>query len=298
MLKCVSLSIKDLEKFYSVNKRRGEFNSLNEDFFEYYNTLGWLKQYIERRNVLLLKDNEDILGYLWMTRSENNSYRVSSLFIDNNIIFHEDCSKLMEAISIRKSLVYSCEKQGSNYELLKALGFKKTSGTYEMFSSLYSIGPSDVSSDLEFKILEKHSEEKIRCRIQNEVFKNDTRIPLTLEDMYYDEEQDYYFEKGAVLVKKDDRYIGYGQIIIIDSAPTIVNIGILKEYRGMGYGKALMHYLLKVLKDNAYSGVYLKVSESNLPALNLYKSLGFNILKQVHDFEYKKSGITAFSRES
>jgi ribosomal protein S18 acetylase RimI-like enzyme len=297
MLKCVSLNLRDLKKFYSINKRRGEFNSLNEDFFEYYNTLGWLKQYMQRRNVLLLKHNEDILGYLWMTRSENNTYRISSLFIDSSRTLDVNYSKLMQAVRAKKPLIYCCEKQGSNYELLKTLGFNKTGGTYEMFTSLYSIPPTEVTGDLEFKVLEKHSEEKTRCRIQNEVFKNDTRIPLTLEDMYYDEEQDYYFDKGAVLVKKDGRYIGYGQIIIIDSTPTIVNVGILKEYRGKGYGKALMHYLLKVLKENAYSGVYLKVSESNLPALTLYKSLGFNVLKQVHDFEYKKSGTTAFSRE-
>ncbi|WP_406541200.1 hypothetical protein [Clostridium ljungdahlii] len=55
---------------------------------------------------------------------------------------------------------------------------------------------------------------------------------MTLEDIYFDEAQDYYFEKGAIFLKQNDEYIGYGQIVMENDIPVIVNFGILKEFRG------------------------------------------------------------------
>lgn len=297
MLKCISLNMRDLGKFRELNNIRGEFNSLNEDFFQVYTGIGPIKQFILRKNVMLLKKNNNVIGYLWLSKSDNNFYRISSLFMNKNNNLIEGYSKLIKSIRPYCPILYTCERYGNNYELLTSLGFKKVDGTYEMAARTSNQDYCDAKDDLDFHVLQKHNQEYIRCRIQNEVFKNDARLPLTIDDMYYDEEQDYYYDKGAILVKRGGSYIGYGQIIIVDHIPTIVNVGVLKEYRGRGYGKALMLYLLNILREDRYNEVALRVACGNLAALNMYKSLGFNVVKEIYNFEYSKSGSAAFTRE-
>lgn len=63
--------------------------------------------------------------------------------------------------------------------------------------------------------------------------------------------------------------------------PTIVNIGILEKYRGMGFGKVLIKLTLEIYKNQ---DVYLHVIETNYKVQNLYKSFGFVILGTVQDY--------------
>jgi hypothetical protein len=71
-----------------------------------------------------------------------------------------------------------------------------------------------VNESVNIELFKKGFHEQIRCNIQNEVFKNDSRIPLSIEDIYYDESQKYYYDEGSIFIKKANDYIGYGQIIM------------------------------------------------------------------------------------
>lgn len=288
MFDYILLNNKNLQDLLKLNDLRKNFNILNQDFYEYYINSGFTKQFMLRRNVKLLKIYNDVCGYIWISKYNKNSFIINSMYVNGEEKLIDKYKWLVDLISYKKSLIYSCEKNDYNYEILKSIGFKKLEGTYEMYARIsYGFHMFSIE-DLSFEVLERGKHERVRCDIQNEVFKNDARMPLTVDDIYFDEIQKYYFEKGAVLIKKDNKYVGYGQIILNGSIPTIVNVGILKEYRGKGYGKLLMCYLLKVLKDNGFDEVSLKVSSNNYIAMNLYKSLGFTLKNEMHNWEYKQ----------
>jgi len=54
-----------------------------------------------------------------------------------------------------------------------------------------------------------------------------------------------------------------------------LGIGVLREYRGLGVGGALMTTTLEWAAENHVERVELSVRAGNIPALRLYKSLGF-----------------------
>ena len=55
----------------------------------------------------------------------------------------------------------------------------------------------------------------------------------------------------------------------------ILNISINKACQGKGYGKKLLHYLIKELKDRMISQIMLEVRVSNQTAITFYLKHGF-----------------------
>lgn len=53
----------------------------------------------------------------------------------------------------------------------------------------------------------------------------------------------------------------------------IINLGIKKQYHGIGYGKFLLKYLMKNFNE-----ISLEVSIENVSAQRFYKSLGFRVI--------------------
>ncbi len=180
---------------------------------------------------------------------------------------------------------YNCEYNGYNYNILESIGFKKEYGVLELCLNLEKFHNFiRIPEYIQFEnpIINQH--EKIRCYIQNEVFKSNTRVPLTKEDIYFDESQDYYIKDASFFIKKNNEYIGYGQVILENSIPFIVNFGIMPNFRNQGYGKMLLNHILNKLKIKGFQNVMIRVNSENEIALNLYKSLGFLLYKEKHMF--------------
>ena len=55
----------------------------------------------------------------------------------------------------------------------------------------------------------------------------------------------------------------------------ILNISINKDYQTKGYGKKLLHYLIKELKDRMIDKLILEVRVSNQAAISFYLKQGF-----------------------
>ena len=68
----------------------------------------------------------------------------------------------------------------------------------------------------------------------------------------------------------------------------IVNFGIIEKYRKEGYGKVLLSYLLNIARDNDFSKISLKVDSNNVDAFKLYRSLGFNIKRELYTWQKTK----------
>ncbi len=87
------------------------------------------------------------------------------------------------------------------------------------------------------------------------------------------ENERYYFWG----IWKNEKLVGYA--IILDSIDIfeIVKIGVETEFRKQGIGEIL----LKDIISKSPKSIHLEVRESNLPAIKLYKKMGFeNIFKR------------------
>jgi ribosomal protein S18 acetylase RimI-like enzyme len=241
--------------------------------------------------VKLLKKDFKYVGYIWTEINDGKICIVKSLNVLRRVGDFKDYAPykiLIDSISDNYTINYLCENNDYNSNVLKDIGFIKREGTLILYLNMLENIPLILRENLEFQILKKGRDEQKRCNIQNEIFKNDSRVPLTIEDIYFDESQNYYFEQGSVFLKKDGEYIGYGQVIIENNTPIIVNFGILSRYRGNGYSKSLLSYLLKIIKYNGYNRVKIKVKNTNKIALSLYEGIGFEITKEIYNWEFKK----------
>lgn len=270
------LNKSNMREFKKLNELRINFNNINKDFFCIYNKKNPVQKFLQKREIRLLKKDCNYIGYIWFSNIRNCNYKINSIIINSNDI--NEYTMLINSLRNFSKLYYDCQENNYNYDILKKLGFKTEGCVLEMCIDLNTSSEKLVfnnNANISFKKVVKGVDEEIRCNIQNEIFQSYDRIPLDSNDIYYDEIQKYYFDEGAILFKKDDEYIGYGQIIIKNNQCYIVNFGIINEYRNKGYSKILLAYLLNIIKRNSYDKAYINVDSNNSVAVNLYKSFGF-----------------------
>ncbi|MBW9144025.1 GNAT family N-acetyltransferase [Clostridium sp. CM027] len=289
MYKLISLTLKNIESFRKISKINTNFSLSNKDFFEQYDNSNIIQKLFLRKTVNLLLEENNYIGYIWFEKHTKYHSSINSINVieDNNLVY---CYKILISSLVSNSLItYECEDNGINIDILNKLGFTRLKGVMELELECKEYFNALVPSNITFSIVKKGKNEKERCLLQNEIFKNDDRIPINVEDIYYDEAQEYYFNEGAIFIKLDNIPVGYGQIIVEDKAAIIVNFGIVEKYRKEGYGKVLLRHLLNIAMDNDFSKVSLKVDSNNVFALKLYISLGFNIKKEVYTWKKTKA---------
>ncbi|MFL0196392.1 GNAT family N-acetyltransferase [Clostridium sp. WILCCON 0269] len=292
MYECVGLTKKNFNNFKELNFKRKLFNPLNKDFFEVYDRCNFAQQIFLRRAVKLVKSNFRYIGYIWTDIVHKNVCNINAMNVsctyDENIDSKIPYIYLIDTIKKNCVVKYLCEDNSYNCTLLKNMGFEKKEGTLVLFRELYESTPLNLHKELEFEVFKKGKDEQRRCEIQNQIFQEHNRIPLTLDDIYMEELQNYYFEKGSAFLKRNNEHIGYGQIIIENNIPVIVNFGIIEKYRGKGYSKYLLNYLLNIVYANDFNRIMIKVKSSNYVALNLYRNVGFKIKKKRFNWELKR----------
>ena len=108
--------------------------------------------------------------------------------------------------------------------------------------------------------------------VMERILKNVGRLPDRLLAMYYSTETFYFvYESGQEI----------GVLNFSSNAGRISNIGVDPSRRSKGYGRRIMLFGLQQLKAAGCSQAKLRVHVDNEPALNLYKSLGFEITRQL-----------------
>ena len=121
-------------------------------------------------------------------------------------------------------------------------------------------------------------------------------VPPPFDIIYKPELQVYVENLGKekddhiLIAEADDKIVGavwvrimddYGHID--DETPSLI-ISVEKEYRGKGIGRSLLSSMLSILSKCGYKAVSLSCQKENY-AVSLYKSLGFEIIKDI-DEEY------------
>ena len=69
--------------------------------------------------------------------------------------------------------------------------------------------------------------------------------------------------------------LGYGGMHTVFGESYVDNIAVFPEFRGHGVGRTLMEALIEKARENGGVFITLEVRTSNLPAIAMYRSLGF-----------------------
>lgn len=80
-----------------------------------------------------------------------------------------------------------------------------------------------------------------------------------------------------VLCLSQDIPIGYFSFLHIIDELHILNVAVLPEYQGGGYGRALVGRLIKEALYMGARAITLEVRQSNVKAIALYESVGFQL---------------------
>ena len=90
------------------------------------------------------------------------------------------------------------------------------------------------------------------------------------------------------IAEMEEKVIGKVNLQMSDSGTGgIYGLGILPEFRGKGFGRAILTFGVEKLKDTKATEVMLQVAAENGTALNLYKSCGFQETSVMDYFELK-----------
>lgn len=78
----------------------------------------------------------------------------------------------------------------------------------------------------------------------------------------------------------------------------VISIAVRPGYRRRGIGERLMIQAMEALKKHyGAEEVYLEVRVSNIPAINLYKKLGFRIIKTIANYYLDGEDAYVMARE-
>lgn len=92
----------------------------------------------------------------------------------------------------------------------------------------------------------------------------------------------YHLKRNIVFIIEDKkRIIGYCLWLTRKNFYRLYSIAVLKEFHSKGYGKMLLEYSLKQLKDKE---LRLEVKQINKQAVSLYEKFGFKIIKTLKSY--------------
>lgn len=194
-------------------------------------------------------------------------------------VLREFASRALE-ISEEREVEYVLAIFPFTYEgpirMFKELGFSELDDAYRMTCPL---DPSyEPSGALSFV---RAGRGDIRCYIELAVellsgspdvtlsiaLKNFLAVPDEFLDFYYSQEEFYFADVDGQTV---------GILNLNPSEGLISNIGVGPSQRGRGYGRQIMLFGLKTLKERGRERARLRVHVDNKPAVHLYESLGFD----------------------
>lgn len=77
------------------------------------------------------------------------------------------------------------------------------------------------------------------------------------------------------VVEENGQILGYAGVWCVFEEAHVTNVAVKPEARRRGWGRKLMQKLIETAMSKGAQRIYLEVRPSNLPAINLYRSLGF-----------------------
>lgn len=266
-------------------------NEYKEELIDICTNKNIFKKLLLGKNIKYIKSQQKYIGFLWYSKLQYQVYKIHCIkFIPEYSTF-EYYKEVFKFFNSCNSIIIS-ENNNLNTTLLIELGFSVERAIIEMERDINYYEEQNNDENISFETFKEGKDEKYRCLIQNKVFDSANRQSINKEDIIYEKYQNYYIPEGCIFIKHKRVHVGYGQLIKKDSKIYIANFGILPEYRGKGYGKKLLKYIVNIAHDLGNSKIYLKCDKKNIEAINLYIGEGFKTIDTYH--EYKKDNIDSF----
>lgn len=280
MYRALPLRAKDLQIYKKELLRYREFNTLNENLYEKYNNSSLFNKIQYRSGARVMCYMGEPFMILWSeTRSYNVKMRSIIPLMDISRILEAPLSDLMNVFieSLPSHLEvhqfeYTTLNQEENRTVLKEMGFVYRRGLLRMKRELEDLPDRGLEESLKkFQI----EDIKVRVDLQNQIFDNKYRVPLTVTDVLLEISKRTYIPELSFFLMEGDQYVGYGQINRQEGAYFLVNFGIAPEFRGQGKSKDFLYMILSKAREMNIKEVYLDVNEDNHRAKNLYLASGF-----------------------
>jgi ribosomal protein S18 acetylase RimI-like enzyme len=183
----------------------------------------------------------------------------------------DECSRN----GFKKILLLTDGKSKSGNEFIKAVGGEYDFSEYGMelisqhfLENLFPINLRKAKAS-DKKELSRQDLIYFSDKEENESFK------VLAEEETEQIEEDESRIKNAYIAELDNEVIGKIHIEYNDYSAFILGFGVLPEFRGKGYGRAVLKAALKLISEKDIKQVELDVADKNSRALNLYKSCGF-----------------------
>ncbi|MDV4151779.1 GNAT family N-acetyltransferase [Clostridium sp. AL.422] len=293
------LTLNNMDTFKEIYNKNFKKISYNKDFFRCYEEQNFLLKFLYRKFIRLIIINDECIGYIWYENGSGKYIKVWALYIDssytdtidesilssfdNNILYYEEIESIENTIIFNKlgfrkdNYTLLLKLNTTNYDNIELKLKSEDKNEEGSNSNKYGYNKDNLS----IRKLYVGKDEILRCNIQNDIFSQWNRRPLTVDDIYADMTQDYYLKDLCFFGMLNNDYIGYGQIIFNRNMYTIVNFGMVAKYRGKGLSKIFLSKIIKAAKNYGIEDLYIRVDSNNVKAINLYKSIGFKEVNKV-----------------
>jgi ribosomal protein S18 acetylase RimI-like enzyme len=152
----------------------------------------------------------------------------------------------------------------------------------------YDYNSLDIPEDISVRRMVINKEEPIRVKLQNNIFGNAAgRRELTLIEVFSEERKGNFLKDMCFILDIKGNPGGYGQILIVDEEYYLVNFGVTTEYRNKGYGGYFLSQIINSCNLSGIEHLNLCVDNDNIPAVNLYRKLGFKELYNKFSIRFK-----------
>ena len=269
------LSLFNIDHFRKLYNKSENAYVCDKNFFEIYDDESFIIKYVIRKQIKLFKVNKEYVGYIWYEYPSDQGFsNIYAIYLKDEYL-HLLNYKTLSFFNIN-NFKYDMLSNSKAHNIMQKLNFNINSKNLLMKIKTVNFNKQISDKKVMFRHFQEGQDEKLRCEIQNSVFNEKNRIPLSVEDVFREEDEDYYIRSFGVFICNDlGQAIGYGQIIYNKGLYTIVNLGILDEYRHQGYGEMLVNYLIELCNKNSIKYVYIRVDKNNYKALSLYNKVGF-----------------------
>jgi len=269
------LSLFNINHFRKLYNKNENAYICDKSFFEVYDEESFIIKYIKRKQIKLFKVNNEYIGYIWYEYpSDEGLSNIYAIYLKDKYIELLN-SKILSSFKI-DTFKFDMLSNSKSSHIMKKLDFNVNSNTILMKMRTINVNTHFSENKVLFRHFRERKDEELRCMIQNSVFDEKNRIPLSVQDIYCEEEDEYYIKNfGVFICKENGQAMGYGQIIFNKGVYTIVNLGILDKYRQQGYGEMLVKYLIELCRKNSIKNIYIRVDKNNHKAISLYSKIGF-----------------------
>ncbi len=263
---------------------------------------GTLKTESEEVNELMYYVGEQLIGYMGICAFGGSStpveitgmvhpeYRGQGVFTKLYELAMEECKRR----KVCGSLGLCDNKSASGQGFVKKIGASYKCSEFEMYvkDELFVFNEELLKGITFRKAVNSDAKELSR---QNAIyFDEPVEDDDAADDSRASPEDEEKRGMTIYLALKEDTIIGKVNLQLINGLGGIYGLGILPEYRGKGFGRALLLKAVKMLKEAGAKDVMLQVAAKNATALNLYKSCGFS---ETSVMDYFELNTVCFCRE-